>query len=60
MTKVAPIAAAAGFIIRSILQLVMGTLTDAGIEASIAGTSLRNILLKISKTQILIYLKSFR
>jgi TP901 family phage tail tape measure protein len=25
---------------------VMGTLTDAGIEASIAGTSLRNIFLK--------------
>ena len=46
MTKVAPIAAAAGISLES-TTAVMGTLTDAGIEASIAGTSLRNIFLKM-------------
>ena len=46
MTKVAPIAGAAGIEIES-TAAVMGTLTDAGIEASIAGTSLRNIFLKM-------------
>ena len=46
MTKVAPIAAAAGISIEA-TTAVMGTLTDAGIEASIAGTSLRNIFLKM-------------
>lgn len=46
MTKVAPIAAAAAISIES-TSAVMGTLTDAGIEASIAGTSLRNIFLKM-------------
>jgi TP901 family phage tail tape measure protein len=46
MTKVAPISAAAGISIES-TSAVMGTLTDAGIEASIAGTSLRNIFLKM-------------
>ena len=46
MTKVAPIASAAGISIES-TSAVMGTLTDAGIEASIAGTSLRNIFLKM-------------
>ena len=46
MTKVAPISAAAGISIES-TTAVMGTLTDAGIEASIAGTSLRNIFLKM-------------
>jgi TP901 family phage tail tape measure protein len=46
MTKVAPIAAAAGISIES-TTAIMGTLTDAGIEASIAGTSLRNIFLKM-------------
>jgi len=46
MTKVAPIANAAGIEIES-TAAVMGTLTDAGIEASIAGTSLRNIFLKM-------------
>ena len=45
MTKVAPIAAAAGISLEA-TTAVMGTLTDAGIEASIAGTSLRNIFLK--------------
>jgi TP901 family phage tail tape measure protein len=46
MTKVAPISAAAGISLES-TTAVMGTLTDAGIEASIAGTSLRNIFLKM-------------
>lgn len=46
MTKVAPIASAAGITIES-TSAIMGTLTDAGIEASIAGTSLRNIFLKM-------------
>ena len=46
MTKVAPIAQAAGISIES-TTAIMGTLTDAGIEASIAGTSLRNIFLKM-------------
>mgnify|MGYP003109045357 CR=1 FL=1 len=46
MTKVAPIAAGAGISIES-TTAVMGKLTDAGIEASIAGTSLRNIFLKM-------------
>jgi TP901 family phage tail tape measure protein len=46
MTKVAPIAAAAGISLEA-TTAVMGTLTDAGIEASIAGTSLRNIFLKM-------------
>lgn len=49
MTKVAPIAAAAGISIES-TAAVMSTLTDTGIEASIAGTSLRNILLKMQDT----------
>tara|TARA_R110002020_G_scaffold134524_4_gene300294 strand:- start:2111 stop:4750 length:2640 start_codon:yes stop_codon:yes gene_type:complete len=46
MTKVAPIAAGAGISMEA-TTAVMGTLTDAGIEASIAGTSLRNIFLKM-------------
>ena len=46
MTKVSPIASAAGITIES-TAAIMGTLTDAGIEASIAGTSLRNIFLKM-------------
>jgi len=46
MTKVAPIAAAANISLEA-TTAVMGTLTDAGIEASIAGTSLRNIFLKM-------------
>jgi len=46
MTKVAPIAAAASISLEA-TTAVMGTLTDAGIEASIAGTSLRNIFLKM-------------
>lgn len=46
MTKVAPIAASAGISLEA-TTAVMGVLTDAGIEASIAGTSLRNIFLKM-------------
>ena len=46
MTKVAPIAKAAGFSIED-TTTIMAKLSDAGIEASIAGTSLRNILLKM-------------
>tara|TARA_R100000655_G_C2993776_1_gene193414 strand:- start:209 stop:3268 length:3060 start_codon:yes stop_codon:yes gene_type:complete len=46
MTKVAPIAKAAGFSIED-TAAIMAKLSDAGIEASIAGTSLRNILLKM-------------
>ena len=46
MTKVAPIAAAANISLEA-TSAVMGALTDAGIEASIAGTSLRNIFLKM-------------
>jgi len=46
MTKVAPIAKSAGFSIEDTAAM-LGLLTDSGIEASIAGTSLRNILLKM-------------
>ena len=46
MTKVAPIAAGANISLEA-TTAIMGTLTDAGIEASIAGTSLRNIFLKM-------------
>ena len=46
MTKVAPIAKSAGFSVEDTAAL-MSKLADSGIEASIAGTSLRNILLKM-------------
>ena len=46
MTKVAPIAKSAGFSIED-TAAIMAQLADSGIEASIAGTSLRNILLKM-------------
>ena len=46
MTKVSAIAATAGFSFEETTAL-LGTLTDRGIEASIAGTSLRNIFLKL-------------
>ena len=46
MTKIAPIAAGANISIES-SAAIMGRLSDAGIEASIAGTSLRNIFLKM-------------
>ena len=47
MTKIAPIAKLMGFSLEKTTS-VLGILTDAGIEASIAGTSLRNIFLKMS------------
>ena len=46
MTKVAPIASMAGFTIEE-TTAIMSKLADTGIEASIAGTSLRNIFLKM-------------
>ena len=46
MTKVAPIAKSSGFSIED-TAAIMSKLADSGIEASIAGTSLRNILLKM-------------
>ncbi len=46
MTKVSAIAATAGFSFEETTGL-LGLLTDRGIEASIAGTSLRNILLAL-------------
>ena len=47
MTKVSSIAAMMGVDIEG-TAAVMGVLSDAGIEASIAGTSLRNIFLKMA------------
>ena len=46
MTKVSAIAAMSGFSFEETTAM-LGLLTDRGIEASIAGTSLRNILLKL-------------
>ncbi len=46
MTKVSAIAADSGFTFEETTSM-LGLLTDRGIEASIAGTSLRNILLKM-------------
>ena len=46
MTKVSSVAALLGFDLEE-TTAIMGVLTDAGIEASIAGTSLRNIFLKL-------------
>ena len=46
MTKVSPVAKLLGIDLEE-TTAVMGVLTDAGIEASIAGTSLRNIFLKL-------------
>lgn len=46
MSKVSAIASMAGFSFEETTAL-LGTLTDRGIEASIAGTSLRNILLHL-------------
>ena len=46
MTKVAPIAELMGVSIEE-TTAIMGKLSDSGIEASIAGTSLRNIFLKM-------------
>lgn len=49
MGAVAPVAKSAGFTLEQTTALI-GTLTDAGIDASTAGTGLRGILLDISKT----------
>jgi TP901 family phage tail tape measure protein len=46
MSKVGPIAAGMNIPLET-TTAIMGTLTDAGIEASIAGTSLRNIFLQM-------------
>ena len=46
MTKVAPIAAGMNITLED-TAAIMGVLTDAGIEASIAGTSMRNIFLQM-------------
>ena len=46
MSKVGPIAAGMNIPLET-TTAIMGTLTDAGIEASIAGTSLRNIFLQL-------------
>mgnify|MGYP003111127816 CR=1 FL=1 len=46
MTKVSPVAKLLGMDLEE-TTAIMGVLTDAGIEASIAGTSLRNIFLKL-------------
>ena len=46
MTKVAPIAESMNIPLEN-TAAIMGALTDAGIEASIAGTSMRNIFLKM-------------
>jgi len=46
MTKVSPVAKLLGMDLEETTS-IMGVLTDAGIEASIAGTSLRNIFLKL-------------
>lgn len=46
MSKVAPVAKAAGFSLEE-TAAILGIVQTAGIEASIAGTSLRNIFLKM-------------
>ena len=46
MTKVAPVAKILGLSLED-TTATLGVLTDSGIEASIAGTSLRNIFLKL-------------
>lgn len=46
MTKVAPVAKILGMSLEE-TTATLGVLTDSGIEASIAGTSLRNIFLKL-------------
>ena len=47
MAKVAPVANAMGFSLED-TTAILGTLTNAGIDASTAGTSLRNIFLKLA------------
>lgn len=48
MSSVAPVAKGAGFTIEQTTAL-LGTLTNAGIDASTAGTGLRNIFLELTK-----------
>jgi DNA repair exonuclease SbcCD ATPase subunit len=49
MASVAPAAKSAGFSIEETTSLI-GTITDAGIDASTAGTALRNIFLTLAET----------
>jgi len=49
MGSVAPVAASAGLSVEETTAM-LGTLTDAGIDASTAGTGLRNVYLELSKT----------
>jgi len=49
MGSVAPVAASAGLTVEETTAM-LGTLTDAGIDASTAGTGLRNVFLELSKT----------
>ena len=51
MANVAPVAASAGVSVEETTAL-LGTLTDAGLDASTAGTGLRNVFLEISKQGI--------
>ncbi len=51
MAAVAPVAAALGFSIEETTALI-GTLTDAGVDASTAGTGLRNMFLDAKKNGI--------
>lgn len=51
MAAVAPVANSAGFSIEETTAL-LGTLTDRGIDASTAGTGLRNIFLELTKEGI--------
>jgi len=51
MAQVAPVAKTAGFSVERTTAL-LGTLTDAGFDASTAGTGLRNIFLEIEKRGI--------
>ncbi len=51
MGKVAPVAKAVGLTIEDTTAL-MGTLSDAGIEASISGTSLRKIFIELARKGI--------
>lgn len=48
MGAVAPVAKSAGFSIEETTAL-LGTITDAGIDASTAGTGLRNVFLELTK-----------
>lgn len=49
MGSVAPVAASAGYSVEQTTAM-LGTLTDAGIDASTAGTGLRNVFLELSAT----------